>query len=215
VTFVDRVDEPELDGRANFTIVVAEVTNPVDLTGAGRVQVSLPWLAGAEPWARVAVPGAGAGRGTYVLPHRGDEVLVAFNRSDVTDCYVIGSLWSMADPPPLQGPLDPVTKIAVRSEAGHDIQFDDLTQTITIKTSTGQTVEMSPTGIKLSTSGDTASLELLQTGQATLKATVGLTIEAPQVSIKGTAQVSVESQGSVSVQGGANCQVQAATIMLN
>lgn len=204
-------------GRAaqGFTIAVAEVTNTLDSLGCGRVQVQLPWLPGTQPWARVAVPGAGAMRGTYVLPHPGDEVLVAFNRSDVTDCYVIGSLWSMADPPPRRGPLDPVTKVAVRTQVGHVIELDDVEQTITISTSTGQKVQLSPTSISITTTGETASVVLDQTGDLTLSAVKSVSIEAPQVSVKGTAQVSVESSGAVSVNGGSSCRVQAGTIFLN
>ena len=200
---------------AGFTIAVAEVTNTLDTLGCGRVQVQLPWLPGSQAWARVAVPQAGSMRGTYVLPHPGDEVLVAFNRGDVTDCYVIGSLWSVADPPPLRGPVDPITKVAVHTQVGHVIQLDDVEQTITITTSTGQKVELSPTSISITTTGETASVVLDQTGDLTLSAVKSVSIEAPQVSVKGTAQVSVESSGSVSVNGGASCRVQAGTIFLN
>lgn len=198
-----------------FTIAVAEVTNTLDSTGCGRVQVSLPWLPGNQPWARVAVPGAGSNRGTYVLPHPGDEVLVAFNRDDVTDCYVVGSLWSMADPPPRRGPLDPVTKIAVQTQVGHDIELDDIEQTITITTSTGQKLELTPTSISITTTGDTASVVLEQTGDIKLTAAKSISIEAPQVTVNGTARVSVESSTNVSINGGSTCQVQAGTILLN
>lgn len=204
-----RADRPE------FTIAVAQVTSNVDLTGAGRVQISLPWLPGTEPWARVAVPGAGSGRGTYIIPHEGDEVLVAFNREDVMDCYVVGSLWNAEDQPPLQGPLDPSSKIAIRTEAGHEIQFDDVAQTIHLTTSTGQTVELGPTKIALHTQGSTASVELTQAGGITISATTSLTIKAPKVTIEGTGQVEVTSNGTVAVNGGQNCRIQATTILLN
>ena len=68
-------NEPVRRERPLFTIALAEVINTVDLTGNGRVQVQLPWLAATQPWARVAVPAAGSNRGMYVLPHEGDEVL--------------------------------------------------------------------------------------------------------------------------------------------
>lgn len=215
MTVLDAQADTGRDDGPEFTIALAEVVNTLDLTGCGRVQVELPWLPETRPWARVAVPGAGGGRGTYVIPHDGDEVLVAFNRSDPTDCYVVGSLWSMAEPPPLRGPLDPTTRIAVRSEMGHDIQLDDIAQTITVETSLGHTIELSPTGIKLSTAGDTASITLGQAGNVSIEATTTLTLKAARVSIEGTAQVGVESQGNVSVNGGATCRVQASTIFIN
>jgi uncharacterized protein involved in type VI secretion and phage assembly len=198
-----------------FTIALAEVTNTVDSTGNGRVQVQLPWLAETQPWARVAVPAAGSDRGMYVFPHEGDEVLLAFNRSDVSDCYVIGSLWNASDPPPRRGPLDPTTKIVVRTEVGHEIELDDLMQSISIETSTGHKVELAPTGITVSTAGDAASVKLGQAGDVTIEAKTSLTLRAQRVTIEGTGQVQVKSSGNVSVDGGATCQVKASTILLN
>lgn len=215
MTVLGHEEDTIRDQNPQFTIALAEVVNTVDATGCGRVQIELPWLPETQPWARVAVLGAGGGRGTYVLPHEGDEVLVAFNRSDPSDCYVVGSLWSMSEPPPLRGPLDPTTRIAVRSEMGHDIQLDDIAQTISIETSLGHKLELSPSGIKLSTAGDTASITLGQAGDVTVDATTTLTLRATKVTVEGTAQVNVESAGNVAVNGGATCRVQASTILLN
>lgn len=198
-----------------FTIALGEVINTVDSTGAGRVQVQLPWLASAQPWARVAVPAAGSNRGMYMIPHEGDEVLLAFNRSDVTDCYVIGSLWTTFDAPPRQAPLDPTTKVVIRTEVGHEIELDDLAQSVSITTSTGHSFKLSPSGIKMSTSGDTASVSLGQAGDVTIEATTSLTIRAKTIKIEGTGQVKVESSGNVSIDGGATCQVKASMILLN
>ncbi len=198
-----------------FTIAVAEVTSSFDALACGRVQVQVPWLQDIRPWARVALPGAGSGRGTYAIPHPGDEVLVAFNRNDVTDCYVIGGLWNATDPPPNRGPLDPLTRLSVRSELGHELDMDDIGQTITINTSTGVSVELGPTGIKLSTTGGTASVELSQQGDLTLTALKSISLSAPKVTIDGTAQVAVSSTGRVTVDGGTSCSVSAARIALN
>jgi uncharacterized protein involved in type VI secretion and phage assembly len=198
-----------------FTIALAEVTNTIDATGNGRVQVQLPWLPATRPWARVAVPAAGSDRGMYILPHEGDEVLLAFNRSDVSDCYVIGSLWNASDPPPRSSPLDPTTKIVLKTEVGHEIELDDLVQSISIKTSTGHKVELAPAGIKIATQGDAASIKLGQAGDVTIEATTSLTLRAQRVTIEGTGQVQVKSSGNVSVDGGSTCQVKASTILLN
>ena len=198
-----------------FTIAVGEVTNTVDVSGGARVQVQLPWLPDTQPWARVVVAGAGSNRGTYVMPHPGDEVLVAFNRSDVTDCFVIGSLWSVADPPPRTKPLDPVTTIALRTEVGHEVELDDLGQTLTVTTSTGQKIELSPTSISLTTSGGTASVTLSQSGEVSIKAQSKVSIEAPQVQVTGLASTTVEGGQGVTVKGGTSCTLKAPTIFLN
>jgi uncharacterized protein involved in type VI secretion and phage assembly len=208
------MDAAPAEGQ-QFMIALAEVINTIDSTGAGRVQVQLPWLPGAQPWARVAVPAAGSNRGLYLLPHEGDEVLLAFNRGDVSDCYVVGSLWTAADPPPRQAPLDPTTKIVIRTEVGHEIELDDLAQSISITTSTGHSFKLAPSGIKMSTSGDSASVSLGQAGDVTIEATTSLTLRAQTVKIEGRGQVKVESSGNVSIDGGATCQVKASMILLN
>lgn len=214
MSMLEEAADNDEDEKSPFTIAVAEVTNTLDATGCARVQVQLPWLPNTQPWARVVVPGAGNNRGTYILPHAGDEVLVAFNRDDVTDCYVIGSLWSMADPPPLRGPLDPITKVAVTTQVGHEIQLDDVEQTIAITTSTGQKIEMGPDKITISTTGGTAKIDLSLAGEISLSATTSISIDAPQVSVNGTGRIAMEA-GTMSVNGGTACRIQAGTIHLN
>jgi uncharacterized protein involved in type VI secretion and phage assembly len=201
--------------RQQFTIALAEVVNTVDSTGNARVQIELPWLPGTQPWARVAVPGAGSNRGMYMLPHEGDEVLVAFNRNDVSDCYVVGSLWSTADTPPLSAPLDPTTKILIRTEAGHEIQLDDVANSITVTTATGHQVELAPGAVTLATAKDTASIKLDQAGDVTISATKSITLKAKEIKVEGTGKVELESSGSVTVNGGTTCKVKATTILLN
>jgi uncharacterized protein involved in type VI secretion and phage assembly len=215
MTTLPELGRAETSDRPRFWIAIGEVTNTVDATGNGRVQVQMPWFAATQLWARVAVPAAGSDRGMYILPHEGDEVLLAFNRSDVSDCYVIGSLWNASDPPPRRGPLDPTTKIVVRTEVGHEIELDDLMQSISIKTSTGHKVELAPTGIEVATAGNTASVKLGQAGEVTIEAQTSLTLRAQRVTIEGTGQVHVKSSGNVAVDGGATCQVKASTITLN
>ncbi len=86
-----------------YGVVVGIVTNNQDPDKLGRVKVKFPWLSDGEEsyWARVAVPMAGAARGTYVLPDVEDEVLVAFDRGDMAVPYIIGGLWNGKDKPPM------------------------------------------------------------------------------------------------------------------
>src|SRR6476661_3180223 len=66
-----------------YGVYPAVVTDVRDPEGQGRVRVSLPWAgdpgkAKYEAWARLATLMAGGGRGTWMIPDTGDEVLVAF-----------------------------------------------------------------------------------------------------------------------------------------
>ena len=108
-------------------VVRGVVTNVKDPDDLGRVRVAFPWL---DPdveswWARVAVPMAGAGRGTYFLPEVDDEVLIAFEHGDPAYPYVIGSLWNAKAKPPESNAEGKNNLRTITSRAGHVIRLDD------------------------------------------------------------------------------------------
>lgn len=67
----------------------------------GRVRLAFPWLSDdyVSGWARVVQLGAGAERGTVVMPEVGDEVLVAFEGGQFDRPYVLGGLYNGKDQP--------------------------------------------------------------------------------------------------------------------
>jgi uncharacterized protein involved in type VI secretion and phage assembly len=82
-------------------IVVAIVDDLNDQDDLGRVRVRYPHLNDEiSDWARVATPMGGKGRGLFFRPEKNDEVLVAFELGDPRRPYIVGGLWSKADPPP-------------------------------------------------------------------------------------------------------------------
>jgi len=87
-----------------FGAYPALVSNVVDPKGLGRVEIvlpkSVPIGAGERAWARLATLAAGPKSGTWFVPSVNDEVLVCFEAGDVRKPYVVGSLWSGANPPP-------------------------------------------------------------------------------------------------------------------
>jgi len=82
-------------------VVTGKVVNTDDPDGQGRVQVSLPFMGGENQstWAPVATLMSGKGRGSWFMPEKGDEVLLAFNQDDVGHPYIIGYLWNGEDTP--------------------------------------------------------------------------------------------------------------------
>src|SRR5215831_2292087 len=92
-----------------------------------RVKVKLPWLNEQETsfWARIAVPMAGNGRGTYVLPEIDDQVLVVFEHGDVSRPIVVGALWSRKQEPVEVNDSGKNNTKLIRSRCGHRIIFDD------------------------------------------------------------------------------------------
>src|SRR5262245_14245690 len=108
-------------------VATALVTQNRDDDGLCRVKVRYPWHDTPREtyWARLAVPMAGADRGTVMIPEVGDEVLVAFERGDIRFPYVIGSLWNGKDKPPLANTDRKNDKRIVRSRKKHYLLFDD------------------------------------------------------------------------------------------
>jgi uncharacterized protein involved in type VI secretion and phage assembly len=200
---------PHLNG-----VFLATVTDNLDLTGLGRVQLSIPALPDVQPWARVAAPFAGDGSGFYAIPQSGDEVLVAFEGGDVDHPYVIGALWSMGSQPPSDLPTDAVTKRIVKTPLGHTIELDDLEQTVTITTSTDQEITMGVDAIEITAGKGTSKVTIDTLGSITLQAVKDLSLKAPQISIDAAAQLKL-SGASVSVQGTGSCTVQAPSVAIN
>jgi len=205
------------DGSADqriYGVVVAQVISNMDALTQGRVQLKFPWMPNVEPWARLASPSAGSSRGMYFVPQVGDEVLVAFEAGDVNQPYVIGSLWNMSDRPPATLPTDAVNKRIIKTPLGHEIEIDDLTQSIKISTITGQKIEIEPTAISLETTGGTAAVKLETTGTLTIQAALRIEIKAASISLEGEL-VEIKSSAAATIDGGLACNIQGQLVKIN
>jgi phage baseplate assembly protein V len=200
--------------RRIYGVALAQVINNIDATGQGRVQVHLPWLPELDPWARVAVLEAGNDKGTYFIPQVDDEVLVAFMHGDVRDPYIIGSLWNTQDRPPAQSPTDAVSKRIIRTPLGHEIEFDDLLQSITVSNLVGHKITIEPSHVKIETTSGTSTLTLDANGNISLQGTRSIELRAPDITIEGT-NVNIRSTTSTSINGGQTCRMQASTVLIN
>jgi phage baseplate assembly protein V len=105
-------------------VAVAVVT---DRDNNGQVRLTYPWLDESlrSDWVPVAAPMAGGGRGLFMMPETGDEVVVAFQHGDLDHPIVLGFMWNGADKPPAADPRERT----IRSKNGHSIRFVDSTPT--------------------------------------------------------------------------------------
>ena len=207
--FLRWVGGVENEGQSpGFAIAPGTVTNNLDLTGEGRVQVRVPTLPSFEPWARLAAAGGGSGRGFLWVPQIDDEVLVAFNQNDERDAYILGGLWNTLDRPPVTLPTDflikRVIKTGMAGGVGHEIEFDDALQSIIITSSTQQKVTIDPLKIELSNLAGTILLSLDNTTQTVtiqaansieLKAVAQIKLQAANIDIQGGVATNVKSTG--------------------
>lgn len=178
-------------------VVPALVTNNDDPDKQGRVKVKFPWLSDREEsdWARVAGPYAGKGRGLYVLPEVGDEVLVAFEHGEVARAYVLGALWNGVDTPPADDG-DGRDRKVLRTRSGHLIRLDDSdgAEKIEILDKTGKntlTVDSAANTVTIAADRDI----VLKAPQGTVK------IEAQKVEMTASGEAKLEASGTMTVKG--------------
>jgi uncharacterized protein involved in type VI secretion and phage assembly len=131
-----------------YPALVTEIAGDPD--GMGRVKVALPWVADTgdgryEAWARIATLMAGNNRGSWFIPDKNDEVLIAFEGGDPRRPFVLGGLWNGKDAPPesMDGAGKNAKKV-LRSRNGVVITLDDTDgrETLVLETPGGQKVTL-------------------------------------------------------------------------
>jgi len=167
-------------GGLFYGVYPAVVTDVVDPNNQGRVKVRLPWSpdpgnSSYEAWARIATMMAGNNRGTWFIPDKNDEVLVAFEGGNPRRPYVIGALWNGQDAPPEQmdgagdnnvktilsrqgvritlDDSDGAVKLRLETPGGQSIVLSDADNSIVAEDSNGNTIKMDAQGITLTASG--------------------------------------------------------------
>jgi len=137
------------ESRKIYGVVVGEVVDIKDDKNWGRIKAKLPdrFEDIQLDWARMAVPMAGKGMGTYFLPEPGDQVLIAFRNGDIKEPFIIGSLWNEKEAPPEKNEDGKNFIKKIKSKKAHEIIFNDSDDkgAIEIKTSNGSTVRIEDT----------------------------------------------------------------------
>jgi len=89
----------------------------------GRVQVEYRDMQESllSPWAYVAAPMSGQGRGALFMPEEGDEVLVCFADGDFNHPFVVGFLWNGEHTSPEEHAYNRV----IVTPGGHQLRFED------------------------------------------------------------------------------------------
>lgn len=185
--------------RTSNGIVIGLVIDLKDEENIGRVKVKYPHLEDQpSDWARLAVPMAGKKRGTFFRPEVGDEVLVAFEHGEPRRPYIIGALWSKADPPPEDdGDTEKNNWRFIESRSGHMILLDDTQgkeRIVFIDKDNLRKVVIDSANSKIEV--------ICEQGNVEVKAAAGdVKVEAINVSVKATAELKLEAIGNVTIKG--------------
>jgi uncharacterized protein involved in type VI secretion and phage assembly len=186
-------------------VSVAVVTQNKDPEGLGRVKVKFPWRENEDEthWARIAVPMAGSGRGTWFLPEIGDEVLVGFDAQRVEHPYVLGCLWNGKDKPPQNNADGRNDLRVIHSRSGHEIVFDDGAQgRIDIHLNDDRRrVRLDQNGIEISDDSGNSIAITSTPGNIAIKSNVSVSIESTTVEIKAKASMTLQASGTLTIKG--------------
>jgi uncharacterized protein involved in type VI secretion and phage assembly len=174
-----------------YGVYPALVSDLKDPDGQGRVKVTLPWAPDAdsgryEAWARLATLMAGNNRGTWFIPDKDDEVLVAFEGGDPRRPYVVGALWNGKDSPPdsIDGGARNERKL-IRSRNGIEVTLEDKDgqERLQLETPGGQKVVMKdgPGSVEIDDSNGN-SIKLESSG-ITVTASAKVTVKASTAEI--------------------------------
>jgi uncharacterized protein involved in type VI secretion and phage assembly len=204
-TFLGTTDETEREADGYLTGAMAGVvTDNRDPDGLARVRVRLPWYGdGATSfWARLAVPMAGDGRGTYFLPEVDDEVLVIAEAGDPSHLYVIGSLWNGKAGPPVTNDDGKNNERLIHSRSGHRLRFvdDEAAPEIDLELKDGAHVRLDKDGVVVD-AGNGNSISIGSSGTIEIKAAQKLDLKAPTIAISADASLEVKASGTLTLKG--------------
>jgi uncharacterized protein involved in type VI secretion and phage assembly len=137
---------PDGSGPMYFGLYPAIVTDIVDPDRLGRIQVKFPSLGtGGEEvraWATLITPYADDNQGFEFLPAVDTQVVVAFEAGNPRRPYIIGSCWNGKESLP-EAPFAENNKRLIKTRSGSLLEFDDTNGAakITISMSSGHQLE--------------------------------------------------------------------------
>ena len=162
---------PASDGpRGHYGLYPAIVTDIVDPSSLGRIEIKLPWLGkdgdSVRAWATLLTPYADEDQGFQFLPSTDTQVVVGFEAGDLRRPYIVGSAWNGKEKLPgtaeaannkrliktRSGTLlefddtSGAVKVTLSMQSGHKLVMDDAAQEIKVTHSNGCSITMDVAG---------------------------------------------------------------------
>lgn len=222
--------------------VVTGVVHKVDAK-QGRVMVEYRNIEDRmlSPWAYVAAPLSGKGRGALFMPEEGDEVLVCYGDGEFARPYVVGFLWNGEQISPETEAHNRVIvtpgghqlrfedkdgdkRVVLKTKGEHRLALDDKDKSVTLESTGHHKLEIKDNdGKVVLTTQNGGKLTLDNSGKATLEASQniitlgpdGITIEVKSgtLNVKSSAVMNVESSAAMNVKSTAAMNVQSSAAM--
>lgn len=222
--------------------VITGIVNKVD-AGQGRVLVEYHDIEDdmLSPWAYVAAPLSGKGRGAFFMPEEGDEVLVCYGDGEFARPYVVGFLWNGEHVSPETEAHNRVIvtpgghqlrfedkdgdkRVVLKTKGEHRLAMDDKDRSVTLESTGHHKLEIKDSdGKVVLTTQNGGKVTLENTGKATVEASQntivigpeGITIEVKvgTLNVKSSAMMNVESSAVMNVKSSAAMNVQSSALM--
>ncbi|MNK01833.1 Phage-related baseplate assembly protein [compost metagenome] len=173
-----------------------------------RIQVEFSLLGSSKNlvWARLSNFWSSKNFGAFFIPNVGDEVILGFLNNDPTYPVILGSLYSSANPAPLQ--IDKKNPIQlIQTKNGIKLEMDDENKVVTVTT---------PGTNKLVLSDKDKSVTLAdQNGNKIVLSDSGILIQATkEITIKAGTEVKVDAGTNSSIKAGVNATVKGTNVEL-
>jgi type VI secretion system secreted protein VgrG len=180
----------------------------------GRVQVRFHWMSAKEksPWLRVICPHAGSGKGMFMLPEKGEEVIVSFAGGMETPLYVVGTVYNGGAKAEF-GKAGNNNIKAIQTRSGIKVIMDDKEGSVLMQDKNGNLLKMNgDKAIIIEAIGDLK----LKCGEAELEMKDGvITLSGKKVNIKSTEDLTIESNDKANINAAVDLTMKADVIRLN
>lgn len=177
------------EGLRYFGVYPAIVTDIVDPSQLGRIQVSLPWLGdlggNVRAWATLLTPYAEDGQGFEMLPSVDTQVVVAFEAGELRRPYIIGAAWNGKERPP-EEPLAANNKRLIKTRSGSLLEFDDTAGAakVTLSMQSGHRVVMDDAASEVQiTHANGSIIKFTAAGQIEVQANATVEVTATAVNV--------------------------------
>jgi uncharacterized protein involved in type VI secretion and phage assembly len=222
--------------------VVTGIVKEVD-AGQGRVLVEYRDIEEGmlSPWAYIAAPLSGKGRGALFMPEQDDEVLVCYGDGETGRPYVVGFLWNGEHTSPETEAHNRVIvtpgghqlrfedkegdkRVVLKTKGAHRLAMDDKDKSIVLESTGKHKLEIQDNGGKvILTTKSGGKITLEESGKATIEASRnviklgpdGITIEVKSgtLNVKSSAVMNVESSAAMTVKSSAAMTVESSAAM--
>jgi uncharacterized protein involved in type VI secretion and phage assembly len=192
----------------------AVVVENHDVYGLGRIRVRFLWMDETQecPWIRVVSQYAGKGKGLYMLPEIGEEVIVDFMGGDATQPYVIGTVHNGKATTKFGNAGNDIKAIQTRS--GIKVIMNDKEGSLSLEDKNGNGVQMDGDGTVTMKSKDKI---VLACGESKVELNKDGTLEINGRTIKmdATEEVRINSSDLAKINAKMMVEVSSTKIKLN